>query len=900
MERVWEAQVEGSVDSSFIIVAQQHQAQCLAAALAGATGDGMVVLPDTTEIETSYRDALIDNGLPETLAVDLLINTAQNSFWGYIIPNWDNSLLLENEREGDVRLTIDPAIMTPQEAVNLLWEVVRFGDVPAEFMYLLECFPAGTPVRMWDGSEKPVEEITASDIVLAFDTEHNAVPGVVDKLFTNTAQEFVRLLFEDGREDLVATPGHRFLTETGDYMEIGHMLRLSGCNVRLIDTDGSIVDAKGEVITFCGETADIFEQASAKTIAFQGNTVFKEPVDAGWRTYNFEVREHHNYVAGGIRVHNESILAKLEAGDQMVALNADLTDAAVLRDVNGDGTADFVTLDGYRRDGEPTEIALERVYYWDSANGDLATLLGNVISNSPDAATNVFDPGDGNNWNDGTWGDDIEEAFFDDVVGASGSGTDRGVIDGLYSVTFFRGVDISNLADAGDVVASQALIDAISDVAVSPTDAAGISAWLLGIAQGTLAYTLMVAALGSIFDDVHNTIDGTTGADSISGTEYNDEINGLDGNDSIDGGAGDDTLSGDAGDDTLDGGAGADSLDGGAGLDVASYASATVGVLADLAGTNTNSGDAAGDVFVGIEGLTGSDHNDSLYGDSAGNTVLGGAGADLIYTRGGNDVADGGDGNDYLYGHTGADMLIGGAGNDTLLGGTEDDTLDGGAGGDSLNGGDGVDFASYAGSAAVHIRMLASEASLATGDAAGDTYLDIEGIIGSGGNDTIHGDNGANTLYGGSGDDLIYGRGGGDALYGEDGNDRLLGNGVQDQLSGGNGADVFAFNADDSKNSPTMRDTIIDFVQGDDLIDFSNIVGTATGGQAFAFIGTDTFGSSSGTNPEVRFTNFAGSGMTLIAADYDRNGVADLQLALTWHSGMDSTFALTASDFILS
>lgn len=275
-----------------------------------------------------------------------------------------------------------------------------------------QCFPAGTPITLIDGTTKPIEAITQSDVVLSHDADGNPVAGAVDKLFTNTTSDFIRLSFADGRDDLVATPGHRFLTETGDYMEIGQMLRLGGGVVRVVDLDGSIVEAAGEVIAYSAETAHLFAQSATKTIAFEGNAVLKQDVTEGWTTYNFEVRAHHNYVANGIRVHNDSILSTLQEGDTLVALNGDLTDAAVLRDVNGDGIADFVTLDGYRRDGEATAIALERVYYWDDANGDLATELAAVTENGPDAVTNVFDPGNGNNWNDGTWGDDIEEAFF--------------------------------------------------------------------------------------------------------------------------------------------------------------------------------------------------------------------------------------------------------------------------------------------------------------------------------------------------------------------------------------------------------------------------------------------------------------------------------------------------------
>jgi hypothetical protein len=61
--------------------------------------------------------------------------------------------------------------------------------------------------------------------------------------------------------------------------------------------------------------------------------------------------------------------------------------------------------------------------------------LADIVANSPIAASTVFDPGQGNNWNDGTWGDDIEEAFFDDVLGISGDGVGHTSTFSLYDAT---------------------------------------------------------------------------------------------------------------------------------------------------------------------------------------------------------------------------------------------------------------------------------------------------------------------------------------------------------------------------------------------------------------------------------------------------------------------------------
>lgn len=156
-------------------------------------------------------------------------------------------------------------LLDPQDPNLVLSTQVTVVDLP---LANRNCFPAGTPITLIDGTTKPIEAITQSDVVLSHDADGNPVAGVVDKLFTNTTSDFIRLSFADGRDDLVATPGHRFLTETGDYMEIGQMLRLGGGVVRVVDLDGSIVEAAGEVIAYSAETAHMFAQSATKTIAF--------------------------------------------------------------------------------------------------------------------------------------------------------------------------------------------------------------------------------------------------------------------------------------------------------------------------------------------------------------------------------------------------------------------------------------------------------------------------------------------------------------------------------------------------------------------------------------------------------------------------------------------------------
>lgn len=277
---------------------------------------------------------------------------------------------------------------------------------------------------------------------------------------------------------------------------------------------------------------------------------------------------------------------------------------------------------------------------------------------------------------------------------------------------------------------------------------------------------------GSDGDDL---LYGGNGDDILAGGGGNDSVYGLAGDDVLSGGNEDDLLVGGSGADLLIGGAGADTLSGGAGTDVASYAGSSAGVIANLATGSASGGDAAGDTLTGIEALIGSDHADTLTGSSVANTLLGGAGDDV---------------------------LSGGAGNDTVQGGLGADTLYGGAGTGDL-----ADYSNA--SSAVHVDLKHTSSSPGSlGEAVGDRFYGIEGVIGSAfndsleggggadiliggdGNDTIHGYPGSDTLSGGNGDDSIRGGEQDDLIFGGDGNDVLEGRGSEDTLYGGAGSDT--------------------------------------------------------------------------------------------------------------
>jgi Ca2+-binding RTX toxin-like protein len=211
---------------------------------------------------------------------------------------------------------------------------------------------------------------------------------------------------------------------------------------------------------------------------------------------------------------------------------------------------------------------------------------------------------------------------------------------------------------------------------------------------------------------------GDEGEDILIGGANDDLLFGGDGADTLSGGLDDDELSGGEGNDTLFGDPGLDRLFGDAGVDTASYANSIGGVALDLALGTGSAGDAQGDLFIGIENVTGSAFADTLIGSSAANVVHGGANSDIL-------------------------AGLGGA--------------------DTLNGGSGSDTATYAASSSGVAVDLANGIGT-SGDANGDTLISIENLIGSNFTDALVGNDGANTLDGAGGVDFLLG-GFGNDLY---------------------------------------------------------------------------------------------------------------------------------------
>jgi Ca2+-binding RTX toxin-like protein len=450
------------------------------------------------------------------------------------------------------------------------------------------------------------------------------------------------------------------------------------------------------------------------------------------------------------------------------------------------------------------------------------------------------------------------------------------------------------------------------DYASYSNSATGVRASLANPASNTGeaagdTYTSIEGLIGSKFNDTligdgnDNFLRGGLGADVLNGgggQDYADYIDSPVGltvslaNPSINTGeaAGDtytsieklrgsnfnDKLIGDAHDNTLRGGLGADTLNGGAGFDFASYAGSAAGLTASLASPASNTGEAAGDTYISIEGLRGSNFNDKLTGDAHDNFLQGELGADTLNGGAGFDYAD------YVNAtsgvtaslanpasntgeaagdtYTSIEGLRGSKFNDKLIGNGSNNYLRGGLGADTLNGAGGFDVADYKNATSGVTANLANPA-LNTGEAAGDTYTSIEGLRGSGFNDTLTGNGAANSLEG------------------DGGNDRL---------TGGGGADKFVYQA-----SGNGTDIITDFsghtafgggAGQDDKLTFQNLLhGT------FAYRGGGAFTGTGNTEARVQGGN--------VYVDVDGNGAADFHITLT---GLTSPGQLVAGDFLVS
>jgi|GEM_PF-927975 len=409
----------------------------------------------------------------------------------------------------------------------------------------------------------------------------------------------------------------------------------------------------------------------------------------------------------------------------------------------------------------------------------------------------------------------------------------------------------------------------------------------IGNPTSTAGVTVNYSALPSSFSSTNLGLIGTDGADSIRTGGGNDTIQSRGGNDTIDGGAGSDIVD-------------YSYVTTSDGITVTLQNSVLISTtpIAVTVG-NTAVGNSKTDSLVNIEGIIGTKNADYITNNSAyaqGNlkAILGDV---QLYGMDGNDTIqaanasgyqtlDGGDGIDLLdlsmvtyngavldlsnttsvqainangranalvvnfenvLGSSAADSIIGTSNDNSINGAAGNDTIRGGPGYGTLDGGDGSDVADYSyvtdGTAlSINLKSVTFNVVLATVGVSTsinyeiDRLINIEGLIGGSGNDTLVGGdtvaNGAAGGYfdGGAGDDKITGGNGADTLRGGTGNDTLDGGTGTDMvdygyITGGQTVSISVQNA--TTWSATVSGNDIDT-----LYNFEQIMGSQATGAA--------------------------------------------------------------------
>ena len=310
--------------------------------------------------------------------------------------------------------------------------------------------------------------------------------------------------------------------------------------------------------------------------------------------------------------------------------------------------------------------------------------------------------------------------------------------------------------------------------------------------------------------------------------------------------------------------------------------------------------DVANTIIMGagndiVRGLGG---NDQIMGDLGRDTVYGGAGSDSIEGGFSDDRLFGEGGNDSMTGDSAVDYLDGGIGNDTLRGGTGSDSVYGGDGNDSVLGNTGVDF--LFGGDGDDWMSPGNGADEARGGNGNDTIIGRTGwdtIYGDAGDDSLTGSEGEDQLYGGTGNDYLAGGSGRDVLRGEDGDDEIFGNLGDDSIIGGVGSDsLYGATGDDTIRGGDGDDLIFG-AQGRDRIEGGEGNDTLYGGtQADVFIfgegdGDDIMASFEAGADSIRLedgiTGTAGDGQDVI--DLFGSITSD-GVVLTFSSDLSLTF----------
>jgi Ca2+-binding RTX toxin-like protein len=780
----------------------------------------------------------------------------------------------------------------------------------AGLSFFARCFSAETEILVpGQPGSKPIANIAIGDTVLAFDG--GAVHGrgalvakQVVRLFRNVTDTFIELSFPDGRAPLHVTPGHEFLSPLGGFRQIGELLRAGGGTARVVLAGGEVQTLSGRWLRYGADTARLFEEGERIEWGTAGGLALAPEAIRGWQTFNFEVEDLHTYVAGGVRVHNDSWAdgVGFEWGERSPA-------GAVVAA------------------GSKQNIAVDPVAYADHQAGLSSGYRDSAAGKAESAAYGAASAG-------GSFTATLAATFSEFEANGGDNVSARGVASAYSSAE--RGYEAANSTDGGTSSGKPLIIDLDGDgVEIVPAGASSaafdfdddgygeISAWasaddgFLVFDEGadgdiTLARELSLAlwtdddpsdtdleAVAEVFDSNHDGL--ISSADTLWSSFKVWQDSDRDGN--VDSGEMKTlaslgivsfslTSDGQAvllPDSTMVHGQFNVNLSGGVtrkGADVSVAYAENGYTIADGAGGLTGftvgfeaggqqkhyqnlgtSGQYVDLASAGLHGAFGNVGNDNF--DAEASTI-----AVTLSGEAGNDCLEGGSGNDLIIGGDGADTLLGASGLDTIIADDADVDFQGGAGEDTLY---------YSGVSDLLLALAAKG---------------FEHVYSGTGHDELWGGSAANQLVGGSGNDDLYGEGGNDTLFGGagadylhggDGNDTLYAEVLDTGYYGGAGDDILFFESGSGlEYSLTQGGFEHIVVDGGD----NTIWGNSANNRIVTGDGVDFLQSFGGND-----TLMGGAGADEMLGG-DGNDTLFVDAADTWYSGdagVDSLVYLSAS-----
>ncbi|MFJ4196620.1 beta strand repeat-containing protein [Pseudomonas sp. NPDC089534] len=376
----------------------------------------------------------------------------------------------------------------------------------------------------------------------------------------------------------------------------------------------------------------------------------------------------------------------------------------------------------------------------------------------------------------------------------------------------------------------------------------------------------------------------------INGSNGPDNLVGTAGDDQIRGMAGDDILDGGAGNDVLMGGAGADRLIGGAGTDTASYDDdvSGAGVTVNLK-TGVHTGLAQGDTFEGIEVIRGTTYHDKFVADGNAYAFDGGNGQDsLSYALSEQAV------NITMAGGVGSGTG-GDAQGDTfsnievVIGSDYDDVFTVTSGGGSFSGGAGND-----------VYIINSATFSGVGELAGGGDDEIRTSLSSMGMSAEV----ERLTYTGSGNFTGRGNAGDNIITGGAGNDVLIGGAGADRLIGGAGIDTASYEDDNSGLGVTVNlktGEHTGLAKGDTFDSIEVIRGTTYHDKFFADASANTFDGAVGYDSvsyalSEQAVNLTVTGTTGTGSGGDAEGDMYSNIESYIGSAYDDVFTVTSGN----